>query len=81
MYENLGFGVFEMLLSEYPYSQLIHITFVVLHNVGLPQVCGATMMHSQQEQFGESVHHGNTHTVQATGDFVGVVVELTGKHM
>ena len=45
-------------------------------NVGLfPNVAAAT--HSQQQQLGEGVHHGNTYTVQPSRDFVGVVVELT----
>src|SRR5579859_156243 len=31
----------------------------------------------QVQVLGEGVHHRHTHAVQATGDFVGVVVELT----
>ena len=34
---------------------------------------------SELKARGQRVHHGNAHTVQASGDFVGVIVKLTAR--
>ena len=36
----------------------------------------AVPVDGHEQAFGKRIHHGDAHTVQATGDFVGVVVEF-----
>ncbi|KAF1027129.1 MAG: hypothetical protein GAK37_02513 [Pseudomonas sp.] len=66
---NLGAGGFTV--SHDRHGRLRHTVYVGL----LPDL--ATTANGENQLLRQSVHHRNTHTVQAARHFVGVVVELT----